>query len=263
MVHNDGVNMGTAAAAGRNSRYGALDALRGFALLWMTLYHFGFDLNYFGWWRQDFYRDPLWTVQRTLILSLFLLCAGMGQAVAGAQGVAWRRFGRRWAQIALCALLVTAGSLLMFPRSFIYFGVLHGMALMWLLARCTLHWGRWLWLAGAVAVLLPWWAAGLLEGLPGSWVQALDSRWLNWLGLVTHKPITEDYVPLVPWMGVFWWGMAIGQHWMARRPAWLDRPLRGPARTLAWMGRHSLTYYMLHQPLLIGALMLLGWLLQA
>jgi uncharacterized membrane protein len=33
---------------------------------------------------------------------------------------------------------------------------------------------------------------------------------LNWLGLIGYKPITEDYVPLLPWLGVMWWGMAAG-----------------------------------------------------
>lgn len=254
--------MKSGTASGQAGRHAALDALRGLALVWMTLYHFGFDLNHFGYWQQDFYRDPLWTAQRTLILSLFLLCAGMGQAMAEAHGVTWRRFGRRWAQIAVCALLVTAGSLVMFPRSFIYFGVLHGMALMWLIARATLGLRRWLWLAGALALALPWLAAWLLSGPWAFLAQALDSRWLNWLGLVTHKPVTEDYVPLFPWLGVFWWGVASGQWLLARRPGWLARPLAGGGGALALLGRHSLTYYMLHQPVLIGALMLAGLLLQ-
>lgn len=240
-------------------RYGALDALRGVALVWMTLYHFGFDLSHFGFWPQDFHADPLWTVQRTLILSLFLLCAGMGQALAGHQGVPWARFGRRWGQIVLCALLVTAGSALMFPRSFIYFGVLHGMALMWIVARLTLGWGRWLWLAGLLAVASPWLAQWLLTGPLAAWADAFNGRPLNWLGWITRKPVTEDYVPLFPWLGVFWWGVAGGQWLLAQRAHWLARPLPGRGgAALALLGRHSLSYYMLHQPVLIGALLLWG-----
>ena len=113
-----------------NARFETVDALRGLAMLWMTVFHFCFDLNEFGYIRQDLYHDPFWTVQRTLIVSLFLLCAGMGQAMAVAQGQSWSRFWRRWAQVAVAALLVTAGSWWMYPRSFIYFGVLHGIALM-------------------------------------------------------------------------------------------------------------------------------------
>ena len=57
-----------------SQRFDNLDALRGLAMVWMAGYHFVFDLNYFKLVSQDFYRDPFWTWQRTLIVSLFLLC---------------------------------------------------------------------------------------------------------------------------------------------------------------------------------------------
>ena len=128
-------------------RFDSIDALRGVAIVWMTLFHFSFDLNYFGFVRQNFYDDPFWTWQRTLIVSLFLFCAGLGQAIAVQQGQSWARFWRRWAQVAGCAVLVSVGSWFMFPNSFIYFGVLHGIAVMLILVRLTAGWGRWLWLA--------------------------------------------------------------------------------------------------------------------
>ncbi|WP_374666977.1 DUF1624 domain-containing protein [Ramlibacter sp.] len=240
-----------AAAAPR--RFDRLDALRGVAIVWMTVYHFAFDLNHFGFIRQDFYRDPVWTWQRTCILGLFLFCAGLGQAVAVAQGQTWARFWRRWAQVAGCALLVTAGSWLMFPNSFIYFGVLHGMAVMLVIARLTAGWGAWLWLAGAVAVLAPLAAPAMHAAWPG--LEVMQRPWLNWLGWIARKPRTEDYVPLLPWLGVMWWGLAAGQWVLRERPEWMQRVLPGQAGWLAWMGRWSLTWYMVHQPVLIGVLM--------
>ncbi len=223
-----------------------LDALRGLAMVWMTAFHFSFDLQHFGFFRADFYADPLWTWQRSCIVSLFLLCAGMGQAVAVAQGQGWPRFWKRWLQIAGCALLVSLGSWLMFPRSFISFGVLHGMALMLILLRWMLpRLGQGALLALALGCLL----------LP-SFVQHpfFDRRWTNWVGLVTHKPVTEDYVPVLPWLGMMLLGAALAR-WLAPRLALPTRsgPLRG---SLALLGRWSLSYYMLHQPVLIGALML-------
>ena len=152
-------------ATSPHARYDSVDALRGFAMLWMTVFHFCFDLSHFGYWPQSFRADPFWTLQRTAIVSLFLFCAGLGQAIALQQGQGWVRFGRRWLQIAGCAVLVTVSSWVMFPQSFIYFGVLHGMAVMLVVARCTAGWGHWLWLAGAIALALPWCAKLLLSGV--------------------------------------------------------------------------------------------------
>jgi uncharacterized membrane protein len=228
-------------------RFDRLDALRGVAIVWMAVFHFCFDLAYFRMVDWNFYRDPFWLTQRTCIVTLFLFCAGLGQAVAVDQGQSWSRFWRRWAQVAGCALLVSAGSALMFPRSWISFGVLHGIALMLLLCRASAGWGRWLWPLGLLAILLPQW----LEH------PVFDSRLTNWVGLVTRKPRAEDFVPVLPWLGVMWWGLASGQWLLRRRPQVLQGPLASPLRPLAVLGRWSLSFYMLHQPVLIGAL--LAW----
>ena len=243
------------ASASSADRFERLDALRGAAIVWMAAFHFCFDLNHYGFIRQDFRTDPLWTVQRSAIVTLFLFCVGLGQAVALDQGQTIRRFWWRWAQIAGCALLVSFGSALMFPQTYISFGVLHGIAVILLLLRLVAPAGRWLWPLGGVALLMP-----LLVQHP-----FFDTRATNWVGLVTHKPITEDYVPVLPWLGVALWGLAAGQ-WVSRhRPAWLSgalpEVLRLPGRALALLGRWSLSFYMLHQPVLIGAVMSAAWLL--
>ena len=233
-------------------RLDTLDALRGFAVVWMTLFHFCFDLNQFGYTQQNFYTDIFWTGQRTVIVSLFLFCAGLGQAVAVQQGQSLQRFWRRWLQVAGCALLVTAGSYWMYPKSFIYFGVLHAIAVMLLVARLTSGWGRWLWLAGGLVFALKFIAPYAHAAYLG--IDFLHAPAFNWLGFISRKPVTEDHVPLLPWLGVMWWGMAAGQQLLAQRPQWLKRTVPTAAAPLAWLGRWSLSWYMLHQPVLIGAL---------
>jgi uncharacterized membrane protein len=240
-------------------RFDRVDAVRGFALVWMAAFHFCFDLANFRLMDADFYRDPFWTWQRTLILSTFLLCAGAGQAIAVHNKQSWGRFWLRWAQIVICAMLVSAGSWLMFPRSYISFGVLHGMAVMLIVARLSAPLGRWLWPFGVVALCLPW-----LISHP-----FFDTRLTNWVGLVTHKPITEDFVPVLPWLGVMFWGMAATQWILKRHPEWLAGDRTGKSgdnlglmrlwsisrRVLVLLGQWSLSFYMVHQPVFIGALM--------
>ena len=216
----------------------------------MAAFHFSFDLNYYGFIHQDFYRDPTWTLQRACIVTLFLLCAGAGQAVANDQGQSQARFWKRWAQVAGCALLVSAGSWWMFPRSYISFGVLHGIAVMLIVVRFTSSWGTWRWPLGLLAIVLP----QLVQD------SFFDSRATNWIGLVTHLPVTEDYVPLLPWLGVMWWGAAATDMLLRRRRELLTGQLAGRLAPLALLGRWSLSFYMLHQPVLIGLVTLVVWL---
>jgi uncharacterized membrane protein len=238
-------------------RFDRLDALRGAAIVWMALFHFGFDLNHFHLLPTvtNFHRDPLWTTQRTGIVSLFLFCAGLGQALAMQAAASPRftpQFWRRWAQVAGCAVLVSVGSAFMFPKSWISFGVLHGIAVMLIAARLLAPLKGGLWLAGAAALALPQFFKHALFNVP----------WLQWLGLGTVKPITEDWVPVLPWLGVVLWGLAAGQWLLAHRHGVLQGPVPAPLRPLATLGRWSLSFYMLHQPVLIGAILAgrtLGW----
>ncbi len=245
---------------GETTRHDGLDMLRGFAMVWMTVFHFCFDLANARFINQNFYADPFWTWQRSFIVSLFLLCAGMGQAVAVSQGQTWPRFWRRWGQIVACAALVSLGSWLMFPKSFIYFGVLHAMAVMLIVARLTAFWGRGLWLAGGLAFALFLIATNSMN-TETKWHFLNEMPW-NVLGIISVKPITEDYVPLLPWMAVMWWGVALGQWLLRKRPGVLAANRWQGAlvgRSLAGMGRWSLSYYMVHQPLLLGLLAAWTW----
>lgn len=237
------------------NRFDRIDALRGFAMVWMTIFHFCFDLNAFGFIIQNFYEDSFWTVQRNVIVSLFLFCAGLSQALAIEQRLSWERFWKRWRQVAGAALLVTAASYFTYPESFIYFGVLHAIAIMLILMRLTYRLNYGLWILGAVFISMKFVVPYLFAGA-GLWLDIFNHPFLNWLGIISYKPRTEDYVPLIPWLGVMWLGLATGKFLLRNRIELLARPLPNPLQGLAFMGRYSLSYYLIHQPVLYGLVML-------
>ena len=241
-----------------------LDALRGLALVWMTVFHFCFDLNYLGFWRQDFYRDPFWVWQRVGIVSIFLLCVGISQALVQARATPSPMLGPRWWRVAGCALLVSVASYLVFPRGYIYFGVLHCIAVvsvvLWWLRRWS---GSLLLLVAALAIAAPRAYAVGSAALPAAVVQALNGNAGSVLGLITQLPRTEDYVPLLPWLGVAMLGLWAGRQLVRRGSASSPLVVAWPLRMLATLGRYSLPYYMLHQLVLMGALTALSMLLKA
>jgi uncharacterized membrane protein len=240
-------------------RLDTLDAVRGLAMVWMTVFHFCFDLNNAGVIQQNFLQDPVWTWQRTAILSLFLCCAGAGQALAHARGQSGWQFARRWLQIAAAAALVSLGSWFMFPGSYIYFGVLHAMAVMLLITRLVAPLGLGCGLLGLAIIATHFIAGSAISIWAGAQFGVdMNGRGLNWIGWVTRLPRTEDYVPLFPWLGVMLLGFAFMQGWQSQpRTGRLPLPA-ALTRRLAALGQWSLSYYLLHQPVLLGLLWLAG-----
>ncbi len=235
------------AAPAAASRYCGVDTLRGLAIVWMMAFHFSFDLNWFGFIHTDFYTNPVWMWQRVCIVSLFLFTAGLTQTFTDVRGRDARHFWTRWAQIFGCSLLVTVGSYAAFPHSFIYFGILQGIAAMLLLHRFVFrHLRAWVLLLAPVAI-----AAPALWGHP-----FFNPPLWNWTGLITQKPITEDYVPLLPWIGVLWIGAGVG--WLLAPSRFAPLRHLPVLRPLAFLGRWPLTIYMLHQPVFVGVLWLVA-----
>jgi uncharacterized membrane protein len=230
-------------AAPPSAREPALDALRGAAIVAMVAYHFSFDLRYFGLTQWDFYRDPFWLNTRTLILSSFLLIAGISLVLAQRARTSPAQFWRHVGTIAACALAVSGASYVLFPASWIWFGVLHAIAVSLVLARPLVRRPILALVIGAGMI-----AAGNLYSNA-----VFDNRALGWLGFMTAKPRTEDYVPLFPWTGVLLVGISAGHALLRAEMRHIAFAARWP-RWMAWLGRHSLAVYMAHQPMLLGLL---------
>lgn len=216
----------------------------------MIAYHFCFDLNYYRVLSIDFNNAPFWLGARAFIVSLFLLLVGVSLHLATRRGFNWSRYLRRLGILSAAAGLVSLASYQMFPQTFIYFGILHFIALASLLGLAFTNF-YWLNLGIGVAVLI----AGLAYQSA-----AFDSRVLGWIGFMTFKPPTEDYVPVFPWFGVVLLGLFSGRWWFSRDPLpqllrW--HPTATGSRLLTFGGRHSLLIYLLHQPVLLGILWLI------
>ena len=180
-----------------------IDATRGLALLAMAAYHFTWDLVAFRW------VDPALILSRPFhllghaIASTFLLLSGASLVLARkTRGHAlWRdpRYWRRWAQIAAGAGAITLVSFQMFPQAPIFFGILHCIALSSLIALPFVE--------APMALTLG--AAALALAAPSLFAStAFDAKALWWTGLETVTPASNDFRPLLPWLGFVLLGVA-------------------------------------------------------
>jgi uncharacterized membrane protein len=229
-------------------RWDAIDIARGIAIVAMVVYHFSWDLSFLKLIGTNILEVPAWRWFARSIAASFLFLAGIGLVLAHARGFHPGAYLRRLAKIGGAALAVTVASYFAFPQSYIFFGILHCIALASILALPFLRLHPALALVVAAFVL----AAPLLFVSP-----ALDAPWLDWLGLGAMDPATNDYVPVFPWFGFVLIGVAVGKGMIAREGAmgfarWRGRDL--VSRSLRWAGRKSLPIYLIHQLVLLAIL---------
>jgi uncharacterized membrane protein len=236
------ISRGEKSVAPTVSRFELPDALRGLAVLLMLVFHSAYDLDHFNFLSLDLLHSTFWLAFQKVIVTLFVGVAGISLALAARRGLNRSRFWRREAVLVASAGLVSAGSYWLFPTSWIFFGVLHFMALASVMALPCLRLGGWNVLLGGVVLLLPWWINTPL----------FNAASLQWVGLGTEVTDTKDYTPFLPWFGVMLLGVYAGSRF--ERCSLCLRPLprwRGLAG-IRWLGRHSLVVYLAHQPLLMA-----------
>ncbi len=220
-----------------------LDALRGLALIAMATYHFSWDLEFFGYLAPATSTTGFLRLYARAIASTFLFLAGFSLVLAHYPTLRLNAFLRRFAVILSAALTISAASWWFTPDAWIFFGILHSIALGSLIGLAFLR------LPVVVTVLV----ALAALALPGFYRSSVFDTPLLWFtGLSDHMPRSNDYVPLFPWIGALLLGIAVARllvdyNLLSR----LTRLPDGPA-WLRWGGRHSLTVYLLHQPVLIA-----------
>ena len=239
----------TSIAPASRPRIAAIDVARGVAIVAMIIYHFSWDLAFLGFVNFDPTQSLPWVVFQKSIVGTFIFLTGVSLVLGHGETIRWRPFWRRFAMILGAALLISAGTYAFNPGTFVYFGVLHAIALFSLLGLAFLKAPLVLTLALAIVLIgLQLFIQSPLFG---------EKLW-SWIGLWDAPPPSEDLVPIFPWFGVALLGIA-ATRW-AINSGLTDRLAQfkgtsSPSRALSKLGRWSLVIYVLHQPILIGILM--------
>lgn len=233
------------------SRIPAVDVVRGAAIAGVVVFHLVWDLAFLGLTSQRLASHLLWIVFGWGLAGTFMLLVGVSLVLATRHGLRVRLFARRIAVLAVAALAITAVTWIAFPRAFVYFGILHAIAVASLLGVPLLRLPTWaVALLGAVMIML----GNVLS------LSAFDTRWLAWIGFAAAPAPSNDFVPVFPWIGLTALGIALARIGLARGWTGALPAFDGPTgRGLAVVGRWSLPIYLLHQPLLLAVLVPVSW----
>lgn len=230
-------------------RIDAIDIARGTALVAMAIYHFTWDLEFFGYVPPGMTAVGGWKLFARCIASSFLFLVGVSLYLGHAKGIRWRGFWRRLAMVAGAALAITVVTYIAVPDGFIFFGILHEIALASLLGLLFLR------LPAVVTLII---AAAVIAAPHYLRSPFFDDPWWWWTGLSENRLRSNDFVPIFPWFGAVLIGIAAAK--IAERSGLFAKlaALRTPRWTepFSFGGRHSLAFYLIHQPVLISGVWL-------
>lgn len=228
-----------------------LDALRGVCLIAIIFFHLMYDLVYlFGIVELTTpLAQKLYQFGNDWGGTPFLLLSGLCVTIGS-------RPGKRGLTVIGGGMVISLVTAAMYFFGFadkgiiIYFGVLHCIGtcmLLWLLLRKL----------PTPALLV----MGLVFSAVGLYLRHnvyVDFPWLIPLGFVTPTSASSDFFPLLPNLGYFLIGATLGRTLYKNRVTLLPKVNeRNPlVRFFSFFGKNSLLIYLLHQPILAGAVAL-------
>lgn len=239
---------------GLKLRFLEIDLARGFAVIMMVIYHFLFDIYFFNIYPVDV-TTGFWKLFAMVTASLFLLLVGISFTISASRAEIllsrpdfFKKYLKRGISILLVAALITLVTWLYLGQGYIIFGILHLIGISIIIAPLFFH-RKVLSLLGGIFVII---AGILLQGVRGPFI-------LVPLGIYPDSFFSVDYTPVFPWLGLVLIGIYLGEQlypggkrgFKFQKIFRYSGILEYPARVLAFLGKHSLAIYILHQPVII------------
>lgn len=222
------------------ARFKTLDAIRGFAIILMIAFHIAYDLTIFNFLKINFQNDQFWFVLPRVIVFIFLVCSGISLRLAHKKSNSFSAFSFRLGKLIAVAAAISLTTYFFFPTKWIHFGIIHCVALSSILALPLVRYPK-------ISLVL----AMIIQG--ARFVFGYN------LQLIPKIPdvVPMDFIPIYPWFGI----VLLGIYLETLRIHAIQLPNNWPFSKLAFLGRHSLKIYLIHQPIIFGTVYLLNILL--
>lgn len=215
-----------------------LDLIKGIALLLMIYFHVVYDLKEIYHLSFSYQSGINYYIGKAAGI-LFIFTAGISSSLA-------RSNIKRALKLLAIALAITAITHLYDPVIGIKFGILHFLGVSILISPLMLKANKYLLVVlGTIVIAI----APYISTIKA------DNNFLFILGLTTNNFVSSDFYPMIPWLGIFLYGLAAGKSFYVYKKSVIALQPRENLLTRA--GQHTLLIYLLHQPLTLLVLNLI------
>ena len=234
---------------GRILRIFLLDITRGICVFAMIIYHFCWDLAYFGFIDSRAITLGLGLLIAQLIGLSFITIAGISSRLLALSDNFNEKFFKRFLKLVFISVVISIATFILNKNSFIFFGILHFLSVCSIVSLILIQIKNnfYLFLIFFGAAIIS--TSGISFNLPFM---------LSWLGLSKEIPVTNDFYPLFPWITFYFFGFWLGKI-ISRKQRKKNDNFLIPTdqiniffKFFAYTGQKALVVYILHQPILFS-----------
>ena len=213
------------------TRIWEIDFLRGIAIILMVIFHLLYDLSVFCDFPID-YKTGIVFYTGKIAASLFIIVAGISCSFSKNNAI-------RGIKLIVLGMLIYIITSVFVPAANIIFGILQFLGFSMLLYYFVNKLGPYqLLVLGTALIILDSTVSGL----------SMKNNWLAPIGLVSSQFSSVDYYPIIPWFGLFIYGIVFSKFFYREKRSLFEFDLSN--NCLGFLGRHSLMIYLIHQPIL-------------
>lgn len=221
-----------------SGRIWELDFFRGIALILMIYFHIVFDLNEIFNYFISYTNGINYYIGKVSVI-LFIIISGISSSLS-------RNNTRRGFKVLGIAIIITIITHVFGSEIGIKFGILHLLGLCMLLypLLSKLRWYLLLFLGTVIIV-----AGNILDRM------YFEFDYLFFLGLRSRQFQSSDYYPILPWAGLFLFGIALSKLFYTKRASLFSFTIKD--NIISRLGQNTLLVYILHQPIILAVIYLI------
>jgi len=243
-------------------RYETIDFIRGIALINMIAFHGMFDLVYIFGIKIPWFSSEGAYFWQQMICTSFIFIAGVSAGFS-------RNILKNGCKVFGGGLVISLVTMVAMPSQFVSFGILHllGMSMI-LFSFIRKYIDK---VSPIVTFLLSIGLFLLTKKVPAGYLGIGDIKLFQLpstlyendfffaIGFPSHSFESADYFPMIPWLFLFLAGYSCWNVVKKSKP--IQKYGHFQVKGINSLGKHSFAIYLLHQPVLYGALFILDKLL--